>query len=106
MMKQTLVVMVSLVVAAALGSGCEAQKGASAGYEKEWVYTVKPGDASFADISTRVYGDAKHADQIAKANPTVDEKKLQPGEKLVINELRDEKGQPLYPKECDRRKIY
>jgi LysM repeat protein len=55
-----------------------------AGYK---VYTVRRGDAGFWDVAVKMYGNGRHFGLVARANPGVDSRRLQPGQKLRIPPL-------------------
>jgi hypothetical protein len=93
------------VVVLAVVAGCpEREKELAPG--EQYVYTCKEGDDSFADVADKVYGDAKHASLIEKANLAVEADELKPGAKLVVPPLTTEEGETIAPKGCDRQKIY
>jgi nucleoid-associated protein YgaU len=55
------------------------------------VYVVDKGDnMGYWGIAKKVYGDGKHSDVIAKANPKVDPTRLHAGQQLIIPELSEE----------------
>jgi hypothetical protein len=88
-----------LLLAVAL-MGCATEKN---------VYVVKADDASFQDVARTVYPSLSAeevAAELEKANPKAAEDGLQPGEKLVIPEMKSAAGEPVEPKQCDRAKVY
>jgi len=50
----------------------------------EQTYVVVKGDAGFWAIAEKTYGDGRHWDLIARANPNADSNALRPGQKLKI----------------------
>ncbi|MCE5277760.1 MAG: LysM peptidoglycan-binding domain-containing protein [Planctomycetaceae bacterium] len=50
-------------------------------------YVVAAGDNGFWSVAKKMYGDGKHMDVVAKANPQVDPETLRPGQKLTIPPL-------------------
>lgn len=53
---------------------------------EKW-YTVVEGDAGFWDVAKKEYGSGVHWGVIAKANPSVDARTLQKGQRLVVPPL-------------------
>ncbi len=51
------------------------------------VYVVLRGDAGFWDVAVKMYGNGRHFGLVARANPGVDSRRLQPGQKLRIPPL-------------------
>ncbi|GAF99472.1 unnamed protein product, partial [marine sediment metagenome] len=50
-------------------------------------YVVRRGDAGFWDVAVKMYGNGRHFGLVARANPGVDSRRLQPGQKLRIPPL-------------------
>jgi len=86
-MKMSLAFLITAAMLLGL-TGCAGEdKTPSAGApqaREQWVYTVKPGDDSYAAIAKQVYGDRSLAGKIADANPKIQEHQLQAGTRLVI----------------------
>jgi len=51
------------------------------------IYVVRRGDAGFWDVAIKMYGNGRRFGLVAKANPGVDSRRLQPGQKLRIPPL-------------------
>jgi len=71
----------------------------------EWVYTVRADDASFEQISQRVYGGPQYAGLIAQANPEISQRRLKVGMALVIPPRTGPHGELIPPALCDRRSV-
>lgn len=95
-------------VALVLAVGCEPQatKMETASQSERYIYVVREGDIGFQTVSEQVYGDSKHWQIIAKANPDVDEKELKPGMELTIPALPGEGSARRQPRGCERRTVY
>jgi hypothetical protein len=53
------------------------------------MYVVAEGDAGFWTVADRAYGHGKHMEAVREANPDVDPRALQPGQRLFVPELTD-----------------
>ena len=51
------------------------------------VYIVRRGDAGFWDVAVNMYGNGRYFGLLVKANPGVDSRRLQPGQKLIVPPL-------------------
>ena len=58
---------------------------------EKW-YTVVEGDAGFWDVAKKEYGSGVHWSVIAKANPSVNARRLQKGQRLVVPPLPASSG--------------
>lgn len=69
------------------------------------MYVVAEGDAGFWTVADRAYGHGKYMEAVREANPDVDPRALQPGQRLLVPELTDDqrsaagRGAPAEPVE-------
>lgn len=84
------------------------------------IYVVRRGDAGFWDVAIKMYGNGKHFGLVARANPGVDSRRLQPGQKLRVPPLTEasrltsaatapfieERSDEISPLETDGRPIF
>ena len=84
------------------------------------IYVVRRGDAGFWDVAVKMYGNGKHFGLVARANPAVDSRRLQPGQKLRVPPLTEarrltsaatapiieERSDEISPPDTDRRPVF
>ena len=84
------------------------------------IYVVRRGDAGFWDVAVKMYGNGRHFGLVAGANPGVDSRRLQPGQKLRVPPLSqagrltsaatapviEEHPGEIWPVSADRRPVF